>query len=279
MKKLYVVILLICSCSFMGRSTVRKKLGLMVQNEIIKPEFQAILDSANVNGAILIYDLQENMYYSNDFEWAEKGQLPASTFKIPNSIIALETGVVESDSTLFKWNGEPRAYKTWEQNLILKDAFQLSCVPCYQEIARKIGATRMIEYVTVFNYGSIQIDSASIDNFWLAGDSKINQLQQISFLKQFYQSELPISKRTERIMKKIIILEENSDFKLSGKTGWSNNNEINNGWFVGFIEAGNNEVYFFATNIEPKEGFNLDLFPVIRKEVTYKALKEMDIMK
>jgi len=55
--------------------------------------------------------------------------MPASTFKIVNSIIALETGVVENDSTMFKWNGEKRRLPIWEQDLTFRDAFHFSCVP------------------------------------------------------------------------------------------------------------------------------------------------------
>ena len=78
------------------------------RTEVVRPDFQQILDSANVVGSILVYDLQTDTAYSNDFSRCEIGFLPASTFKIPNSIIALETGVVENDSTLFKWDGEKR---------------------------------------------------------------------------------------------------------------------------------------------------------------------------
>jgi len=98
--------------------------------EIVKPEFGQILDSLKVKGAVLIYDIKNKTYYSNDFSWAKTGIIPASTFKIPNSIIALETGVIKSDSDIFKWNGEKRKFKKWEENLTFKKAFQVSCVPC-----------------------------------------------------------------------------------------------------------------------------------------------------
>lgn len=68
---------------------------------VLTPALQTILDTSDVTGAILIYDPQAETYYSNSFEAAEQGHLPASTYKIPHSIIALETGVVEDDSTLF----------------------------------------------------------------------------------------------------------------------------------------------------------------------------------
>ena len=245
--------------------------------EIVVQEFQAIIDSADVEGSIVIYDLKDDKYYSNDFPWAKKGNLPASTFKITNSIIALETGTVENDSTVFKWNGEKRRLKNWEQDLFFRDAFHFSCVPCYQEVARKIGVKNMTEYLNKLEYGSMKVDSTNIDVFWLEGESQISQFQQIDFLKRFYQSELPISERTEEIMKRMMIIEDNNNYTLRGKTGWSIRNGNNNGWFVGYIET-RNKIYFFASNVEPKDQFDMDMFQMIRKDLTFKAFEEMGII-
>ncbi len=245
-------------------------------SEIIKPEFDKILDSLDVKGSVLIYDLKNNTYYSNNFSWAKMGVIPASTFKIPNSIIALETGVIESDSTVFKWNGEKRRFKKWEQDLTLKKAFHVSCVPCYQEIARKVGVKRMKSYLKKLNYKGMVFDTLTIDNFWLEGKSRISQMQQIDFLKRLYFSELPISKRTENIIKDIMKIEETSAYTLSGKSGWGMRNEINNGWLVGYLEK-NKSVYFFATNIE-KEETNMDEFPAIRLNATKEAFKKLNIL-
>ncbi|QXP70029.1 class D beta-lactamase [Polaribacter sp. R2A056_3_33] len=242
--------------------------------EILKPEFQSIIDSSNVDGSILIYNLHKDLFYSNNFDWAKTGRLPASTFKIPNSIIALETKVVENDSTLFKWNGEKRAYKIWEQDLILRNAFQYSCVPCYQEIANKIGEKRMNKYLKKLQFGDMNVTSKNLDIFWLEGKSRINQFQQIDFLKRFVNSELKISKRTEEILKRISFIEENERYKLYGKIGLSVRNGNHNGWFVGYRKSKNN-TYFFAINIEPNENTNKELFPKLRKEITLKALEFM----
>ena len=72
---------------------------------MVKESFQKLIDTAGLKGSILLYDAHKAIYYSNDFEWATTGQLPASTYKIPNSIIGLETKEVD-ESTIFKWNGE-----------------------------------------------------------------------------------------------------------------------------------------------------------------------------
>lgn len=279
MKKIHIlsIVILVFSCTNKKTNSDNNQ-SPEIEREIVVSEFQTLIDSSDVKGSILIYDLKDDKYYSNNFNWAKKGNLPASTYKITNSIIALETGVVQSDSTLFKWNGEERRLKIWEQDLIFKDAFHYSCVPCYQEVARKIGVNRMNKYLDKFDYGKMKVDSTNIDLFWLEGESQINQYQQIEFLKRFYNSELPISQRTETIMKRMIVIEEDETYKLSGKTGWSIRDGNNNGWFVGFVEIKEN-TYFFATNIEPNQRFNMDMFPMIRKELTFKALKQLNIIK
>lgn len=274
---LFITGIVIFSCSENKKDNADKK-ELNNEKQVVNLEFQSILDSAKLEGSILVYDFQEEIYYSNDFKWANIGKLPASTFKIPNSIIALESGVVDNDSTLFKWDGNTRYLKIWEQDLIFRDAFQLSCVPCYQEIARKIGKKRMNQYLFQLEYGNMKVDSKSIDNFWLEGDSRISQFQQIDFLKRFQKLELPITERTERMMKRIMIIEDNENYTLSGKTGWSISNENNNGWFVGYVNT-KNKVYFFATNVEPKEQFSMKNFSKVRKEITYKALKQLELIK
>ncbi|MFK7784329.1 MAG: penicillin-binding transpeptidase domain-containing protein [Crocinitomicaceae bacterium] len=237
--------------------------------EVIMSDFQVLLDSANVDGSILIFT--GDFFFSNDFEWSRKGHLPASTFKIPNSIIALETGVMENDSTISYWDGEPRFFSSWEQDLYFRDAFHYSCVPCYQEIARNIGVGRMKQYTDDFNFGDLVFDSTSIDQFWLEGDSKITQFEQIDFLQRFRNKELPISERTHRIMSRMMIIEQNEEYVLRGKTGWSVQNDIDNCWFVGYVEA-DEDTYYFATNLQPKNDAEMSDIISTRKNVTRKAL-------
>jgi beta-lactamase class D len=263
-----------CSQSVQKSETVENDTQ---RTEVIRPDFRQILDSANVDGSVLVFDPQTNTAYSNDFNRCEVGFLPASTFKIPNSIIALETGLVEDDSTLFKWNGEKRRLPVWEQDLILRDAFQLSCVPCYQEIARKIGVERMKEYLAKLNYRNMVVDSATIDLFWLEGESAITMNQQLDFLIRFYKCELPITERTHQIMKRLMLLESNDSWSFSGKTGWVIRNGNNIGWFVGYLEKGN-YVYFIVLNIEPNESFNMDFFPKIRAQISLGAFKKLKII-
>lgn len=241
---------------------------------------QAVIDSAYVEGSVLIYDHHAGVWHSNDFEWCKKASLPASTFKIPNSLIALETGVVESENTLFAWDGAKRSLQIWERDMNFREAFHSSCVPCFQDIARRIGPLRMQEYLEKFDYGDVyrHVSAENIDIFWLAGESGISQQQQVDFLKRFYFSELPISSRTEEIMKKLMVIEKTDHYTLSGKTGWAIRNGGNTGWFVGYLET-RGHVYFIATNIIPAEAFKMENFNLVRKQVSMEAFKALKIIK
>ena len=269
---LLVILVCVSSCRELKKDATEQNPDAETERQFLTPEFQSILDSAEVTGSIVLYDLREDTFYSNDFERANQGKLPASTFKIANSIIGLETGVIESDTIIFKWDGQERGNSKWEQDLILRDAFRFSCVPCYQKVAREIGSERMNEYVNKLDYGAMQVDSSNIDMFWLEGNSRITPMQQIDFLKRLYLSELPISDRTEQILSRTMLIEETEGYRLSGKTGLSNTDHGYNGWFVGFIEC-NVDTYFFATNIEPKNDFDYERFVESRLKVTFDALK------
>ncbi|MFT6245734.1 MAG: beta-lactamase class D [Salibacteraceae bacterium] len=272
---LSVVLLAIASCT----DAPETKEKISEEPKSNKQEaFKNILEHTGAQGAVLIYDLKKNIYYSNDYDWASQGQLPASTFKIVNSIIGLETGVI-TDSVIFKWDGEQKWNEKWMQDLTLDEAIEHSCVPCYQELAKKIGADRMNEYLDKYEYPKMAVDSSTIDMFWLEGESRINQFQQIDFLVRFHQNKLPISKETSKKLREILILDESDGVTLSGKTGLSITDGMYNGWFVGYLEKGD-ELYFFATNIEKEITEEDDFKPFfeMRKLFTHEAFRERKIM-
>lgn len=274
--QLLLLLLLLISCNDKKAPTTIKEEPLS-NPELANQQLQAILDTNGVRGALLIYDLQKDQYYSNDFDWAKQGQLPASTFKIPNSIIGLESGVIENEQTIFKWDGAKRNMKIWEEDLVLKDAFHVSCVPCYQEVARKVGMERMNEYVDKLGFGKMDITANNIDGFWLTGKSRISQYQQIDFLKRFHTGQLPISERTEKIMKKMMIVEEKVQYTIRAKTGLSIEEGQYNGWYVGYIEN-KDSAYFFATNIIPLGDAEWNDFVKKRKMVTFEALRLLKLL-
>lgn len=237
-------------------------------------EVDALLDSLRVVGSILIFDPVGNTYYSNDFERVDQGFLPASTFKIPNSIIGLETGVINNEEHIFNWDGSPRGMKIWEKDLNLKEAFAASCVPCYRNLARTIGFERMKSWTEQLGFGQMDVQQDNLDLFWLQGKSRITQREEIDFLVRFYQKELPISTRTHTIMKEVMIREKNEYFTWSGKTGMAVEGTQWTGWYVGYVERKEGPI-FFATNIVPEESMEFKDFAKARLVFTETILKEL----
>ena len=242
--------------------------------EIKKDEFQAVLDSFNLKGSVLLFDPKSDAYYSNDFSWANKQRIPASTFKIPNSIIALELGIVEDESTMFEWDGKARMMDRWEKNMTFKEALKLSCVPCYQDIARKVGVERMDSMLQILDFGDMHVTDSTLDIFWLVDGSAISQFEQIAFLNQLVDRDLMVKNRSMEIVQKMMLLEENNGAQLYGKTGWALGDDYSNGWFVGFVEK-NGTYYYFATNVSPNSDCTEDEFPVARTNATMKVLEMM----
>lgn len=272
-----LLLLLFWGCQ-LGQSEESNSQSLQVTTQQKEYQaFQHLLDSLNLTGIILLFDEAENTYYANNFDEAETGHLPASTFKIPNTIIALETGLAGGPEYLFKWDGTDRWLDAWEQDLTLKEAFAASCVPCYQEVARAVGAERMRAELERLGYANMVFDSSTVDNFWLGGKSSITPSQQIDFLRRLYLGKLPVRPTTQTAIRDIMTRERTGDYVLSGKTGWSVDGARNNGWFVGFLER-DNKVFFFATNVEPGLGYDMDDFANARVVVTRLGLAQFGIL-
>ncbi|MEL7145342.1 MAG: penicillin-binding transpeptidase domain-containing protein [Bacteroidota bacterium] len=265
------------SCSVpKTQETSTSKDSQQSSNQVRMSDFQQAIDTSGLLGGVLIYDLAADTFYSNDFAWAAKRHLPASTFKIPNSMIMLESKTVASDSALIPWHGDQRMFPSWEQEMTLKQAFHRSCLPCYQQLTRRLGFRNMQSYTSKLNYGTLQYDSTEYDRFWVEGSSGISQLEQIDFLTRLYNEKLPFSKRTYELTKRIIKSQSNEYYQLSAKTGWSIIGEKHNGWYVGYVKA-KGKIYFFATNLTPTKDYDMSLFSKSRKKLTFMAFQELKI--
>jgi beta-lactamase class D len=240
------------------------------------PELVKEFEAEGTTGTIALFDSQEGVLGCSDVKRCRQGFLPASTFKIPNSMIALETGIVEGPDTVMKWDGQRYSVDAWNQDLKFRDAFRLSCVPCYRAIARKVGDRVEQEWVTKLDYGNHDI-SGGVDKFWLSGGLRISPLGQIDFLRRFDANELPISERTADIVRDIMTLDVTEKYVLRAKTGSTRPPEepLELGWFVGWLELGERRV-FFATLIDGHRP-DVDLLSV-RRRVTERVLKARGLL-
>lgn len=202
-------------------------------------------------GAFVFFDLNDNRYIRFNSERCAERFLPASTFKIMNSLIGLETGVIPDENYVIPWDGTPYDVPAWNRDHTLKTAIQNSVVWYYQELARRVGQARMQQYIDTANYGNKDI-SGQIDTFWLEGGLRISADEQVAFLERLYRGDLPFSQRAMATVKEILVLEKTTTYQFSGKTGTVQRVAPRIGWFVGYIEEASN-VYFFATNIESQD--------------------------
>jgi beta-lactamase class D len=199
-------------------------------------------------GAFVLFDSAGGRYIRYNPPRCADRFLPASTFKILNALIGLETGVIPDADYVIAWDGTRYPIASWNRDHTLGTAIRYSVVWYFQELARRVGRERMQSCVAAAEYGNADI-SGEIDSFWLEGGLRISADEQVEFLKRLYAGELPFSERSTDIVKEIIVLETSNAYTLSGKTGSVQRTVVFTGWFVGYLETGNN-VYFFAANME-----------------------------
>lgn len=237
---------------------------------------QQILDEHFLDGAVVLFDEKENKFISNNFDKANQRRLPASTFKIPNTIIGLETGIIAGSAHIFPWDSVPRSMDMWNAVLPLRQGFQRSCVPCYREVARQIGTTRMVDYLSKLSFGDMIVSDENLDIFWLRGTSGISAMEQVDFLRRLKDGLLPIDEGTRAILLDILYREEENGVRISGKTGWAASEDDHQGWYVGFAEK-DSHTYYFATSVQPRDSFDMSDFPAVRIRVTEEVLSVLGV--
>lgn len=244
----------------------------------IDNSLKKFLDNNHVQGTFGLFNNQSGQFtIYNLTRFRDSAYLPASTFKIVNSLIGLEIGRISDEKMVIKWDGIKRSITDWNQDLTMQQAFKVSAVPYYQEVARRIGNDTMqlwldsIGYAARYNKAKI----SRIDTFWLDNSIKMTADEQLGLVKKLYFDQLPFQKRSMRIVKEVMEMEKNSNYALSYKTGWGyreNGNSL--GWIVGWIVE-NRHPYFFCLNLEGPHDMDM---PVIRMNILKGILNELGFL-
>lgn len=242
----------------------------------IHPEFKSYFAEFDVEGCFLLYDFEKEKTIIYNQERCEQGFLPASTFKMANTLIGLDTEIITGEEFIIPWDSVNRQIPVWNREHNLKTAFQNSVVPWYQELARKIEVENMKNGVEKARFGNMDINEKNIDLFWLRGNSRITPFEQLDFQKRLIKNELPFQQNDIDLLKKIMILEETTEFMLRGKTGWAVMEDKNIGWLVGYLET-DLKTYAYVLNVESNNN-NTEFFSKSRTEITRKILKELKLM-
>ena len=211
-------------------------------------DIEELFIAANVQGTFVLYDVAENTIIGFNKKRAETRFIPASTFKVPHTLIGLAESAVESVDEVLPYGGEPQPFSSWERDMSLRDAIPISNVPVYQGLARRITLDRMAKNLALIGYGNSEVGTA-IDKFWLEGPLTISAVEQVVFLAALAQNKLPYTTKTQGQVREITRLEAGDEGVLHGKTGWTDTPDPEVGWWVGWVVK-QGKVYSFALNID-----------------------------
>jgi beta-lactamase class D len=228
--------------------------GCSINNVDEDKSLKAFFDEHKVIGSFGLFDNGHGDFTVYNLKrFRDSSFLPASTFKIVNALIALETGIAPDEKMVIQWDGIQRPIESWNQDLTMNDAFSYSAVPYFQELARRIGKEKMQKWLDTIGYAR-RYDRAliqeNLDTFWLDNSVRITADEQLGLVKKLYFNQLPFKDRSQRIVKQMMIKEDNSNYKLSYKTGLAVDSAgYTQGWVVGWIEE-NMHPYFFSLNVQ-----------------------------
>lgn len=225
-----------------------------------------LFERQHIEGTIVISSMRNGRTVIHNDTRASQRFSSASTFKIFNTLIALEEKVVTGKDSVFKWDGRQRSLPNWNHDQTLESAFKVSCVWCYQELARLVGPEKYKEYLRQAEYGVLS-NSFDSTTFWLDGSLQISAFEQVEFLKKIYQRSLPFRPASYDILNAIMLAEATPTYKLFAKTGWAAHITPQVGWYVGYVET-SDDVWVFATNITMSKEAELPL----RLRLTREAL-------
>lgn len=247
-------------------------------NSFGQVNYQEYFDQYGLTGSTVIYDYNNKQWVFTDKTDAETATLPASTFKILHSLIALEYNALQNENEIFEWDGEPKLHlgnvvNDWNKDTDLKGAYENSVIWVYVEIARRIGRETYEKVLTECEYGNGNFSELGID-FWNYGEFAITPVNQIEFLIKLYENRLPFSKSTIEAVKELMISKKTDTVTFKDKTGWTRRDGTDIGWWVGYAATGGN-FYFFATRILKDEKDDNPNFLSGRKEITKLILNDI----
>ncbi len=220
--------------------------GNAAEPAIERADWKKHFEGASAKGTIVVIDERPSSRgaFVYNASRANVRYSPASTFKIPHTLFALQAGAVRDEFQVFHWDGMPRTFPGHNQDQSLRTAMAFSTLWVYQQFAKQIGESQAKKYLASIDYGNADSITPKGD-YWVDGKLRISAVEQISFLQKLYRNQLPFALEHQRLVKDLMVNEADYGWRLRAKTGW----EGRYGWWVGWVEWSEGPV-FFALNID-----------------------------
>jgi len=215
-----------------------------------RPEWGQYFDKYEAAGTMLVIDGREtpSVGYAYNVSRAKQRFSPASTYKIPHTLFALDSGLVADEFQIFEWDGVERSYAPHNQDQNLRSAIRNSALWVFEILASRLGEEKAKEYLGRISYGN-EDPSTEAGAYWIEGALAISAVEQLSMLQKLYRNELPFRIEHQLLLKDMLITRADQDWILRAKTGWQGLH----GWWVGWVERVEGPV-FFALNIDTPAG-------------------------
>ncbi|MFB2121319.1 penicillin-binding transpeptidase domain-containing protein [Parapedobacter sp. 2B3] len=242
-----------------------------------QPDLQKPFRDYGFEGSITVFDYKQRKWITSDSTDSQLETVPASTFKIPNLLIALEAGVIGSEMDTVGWIGSidttlygyrPSTYR----HMTVRHAFEVSAGWVFMELAKKVGRQRYEQVLRDIGYGNASVSDGA--DFWNFGPLKVSPRDQVEMLVNVYEGKLPFSNRNLDILKDVMVTERTDEYTIRSKTGWGVQDSKDIGWWVGYLQQKDN-VYFFATRITKVKGTPRADFMKCRLEITKAVLRQL----
>lgn len=270
------LVVLLMTVSFLGNSTSEAIKSAHVIKEDLSDQF------GEYEGCFVLLDQEKNQYTIYNYKKAKKQVSPCSTFKIMNTLIGLDAGILQDENTTFLWDGTDYKSPSWNKDQTLAEAVKNSTFWYFQQNAKLVGPERMQYYLDQMKYGNRDI-SGGLTVFWEQSSLKISPIEQVQFLQKIHEGKTIFSQSTLDVLKKVIWISEKDGAVLSGKTGSGLREEGRfipegpedgyvRGWFVGYVEKDGN-TYYVATLIEGED----QTYGGKAREITLRILKDKGI--
>lgn len=219
--------------------------------QILEPRLAQHFASRGIDGCFVVQDVKADKLHVWNAERARQRFRPASTFKIANAIIGLESRVVESIDEVIPYGGTKEFNKAWEQDMNLRDAMKVSNVAVFHQLAKREGLPTIKKYLDEFGYGNGQVGDDIERRFWLEGPLGISTFEQVEFLRKLATAQLSIREQTRDWICESILFKATDDYRIYAKTGWVGPKDPQIGWWVGWVRKGES-VYPFSLNVNIK---------------------------
>ncbi|MEB6479812.1 OXA-294 family class D beta-lactamase [Acinetobacter vivianii] len=272
LKLLALCATVISAATLVGCQNIQSQAQPLALKKQAQDQIAIAFENIQTTGVLVTYDGKNFQKYGNDLSRADQRYIPASTFKMLNALIGIQHHKT-SPNEVFKWDGQKRAFRSWEKDLTLAEAMQASAVPVYQELARRIGLELMASEVKRVGYGNQNI-GAQVDNFWLVGPLEITPVEEVKFAYALAKQQLPFDPSTQQQVRDMLLIENVQGTRIYAKSGWGMDVHPQVGWWTGWVEQPNGQVTAFSLNMEMKKAEHADA----RKAIVYQALQQLGLL-